>query len=295
MSRGRHRAICAVLILLGFGLTRAQDKPLPDLEPFLKELRKTLHSDRVLLSQYTYLQKSTENSLDKTGRVTKTEVEISQIYPSLEENLSYERLIVKDGKPTDPKELEKKDREQQKKVLDWTRKLERETSAEKEKRLAKLAEERRKEDESLDEVFRLYAVSMKGREVVDGRDAIVLDFRARPDFKVTTDAGKVLKKLAGRAWVDERAHELVRLDVELIDTISIGFGVLARLNKGSHLMFQRRLVNGEIWLPGEARFTGSARVLLVKGLRVEIVNEYSDYKKFSVDTATSFSPPKPSE
>jgi len=28
---------------------------------------------------------------------------------------------------------------------------------------------------------------MKGREVVDAHDAIVLDFRAKPDFKTKTD------------------------------------------------------------------------------------------------------------
>ena len=68
------------------------------------------------------------------------------MYPSLEQDLSYARLISKNGKPVDPKELEKKDREQQKKVLDVVRQQERDTAAEKAKRLAKVAEERRKEE-----------------------------------------------------------------------------------------------------------------------------------------------------
>ena len=81
----------------------------------------------------------------------------------------------------------------------------------------------------------------------------------------------------------------------LADTsaISIGFGMLARLNPGAHAMFQRRLVNNEIWLPAEVRFAGSARVMLLKGLRLDVSSEYSGYKKFSVDTATTFSGPKP--
>ncbi len=126
--------------MLGLRLVHAQEKPLPDLDTLLKELRKTLHSDRVLLSQYTYVEKSTENSLDKKGQVTKSEVEVREVYPSLDEDLSYERLISKNGKPVDPKELEKKDREQQKKVLDRMSKQEHGTAADKEKRLAKIDE-----------------------------------------------------------------------------------------------------------------------------------------------------------
>ncbi len=51
--------------------------------------------------------------------------------------------------------------------------------------------------------------------------------------------------------------------------------MLARLNPGAHAMFQRRLVNNEIWLPAQVHFTGSARVLLVKGVRVDTTSEYS--------------------
>jgi hypothetical protein len=55
-------------------------------------------------------------------------------------------------------------------------------------------------------------------------------------------------------------------------------------------MFQRRLVNNEIWLPATAHFTGNARLMVFKGLRVDDTVEYSDYKKFSVETNTTFSP-----
>ncbi|MEP7304393.1 MAG: hypothetical protein ABJA98_02635 [Acidobacteriota bacterium] len=293
--RIRRRAVSAIIIALGLGLVHAQEKPLPDLDSVLKGLRKTLHTDRVLLSQYTYTEKTIQKNLDKKGTVTKTEVEVSEVYPSLDQELSYIRVISKNGTPTDPKELEKKDREQQKKVLERMGKAERDSAAQKEKRQAKIAEEQRKENEAIDEAFALYAVSMKGREVVDGRDAIVVDFRPKPDFKARSDNGKTLKKITGRAWIDERDHELIRIELNLEDTISIGFGVLARLNPGAHALYQRRLVNNEIWLPAEVRYTGSARVMLFKGIRLDVASEYSGYKKFSVDTATTFSGPKPSQ
>ena len=265
-----------------------QEKPLPELAPFLQEVRKHLRSDRLLLSQYTYTLKNTERHLDGNGNVKKTEVEVYEIYPSLEEGQGYERKVERDGKPIGAKELEKQDREHEKKTAERARKLEREGPTEREKRLAKEAEERRKENEEIDEMFHLYEIVIVGREDVDGHTAIVLDFRPRPDFKTRTDAGKILKKMAGRAWVNESDRELIRIEAELIDNLSFGMGVLARLNKGAKAYFQRRRVNDEIWLPAEAHFTGTGRLLLLKGLRIDARSEFSDYKKFTVETSVSY-------
>ena len=56
------------------------------------------------------------------------------------------------------------------------------------------------------------------------------------------------------------------------------------LNKGAKGIVLRRRVNNEIWLPAEERFSGTGRLLLLKGLRVELVSGFSDYRKFTVDT-----------
>jgi hypothetical protein len=288
-------AWCLLAAAFAVAPSLAEEKPLPDVKTVLKELRKTVHTDRALLSQYTYLEKNTEKRLDKKGHVTQTETKTIEMYPSIEEDLSYSRVVAKDGKPIDKAELAQKDDEQRKKVLEWSLKLEHESAADKEKRLAKVAEEYRKENAAIDEAFALYSVSVTGRETVDGHQAIVLAFQPKPDFKTTTDAGKILKKVRGRIWVDERAYEMIRIDAELTDTVSFGLGVLARLSPGAHATFQRRLVNNEIWLPAESRFTGNARIMLFKGLRLDATSEYSDYKKFSVDTSTSFSPARPTD
>ena len=58
----------------------------------------------------------------------------------------------------------------------------------------------------------------------------------------------------------------------------MGFGFLARLYKGSRVVFQRRQVSDGVWLPSEFRYSGGGRVLLLKKLRVEGIREYSDYQ-----------------
>ena len=283
-----RRIPLALLVAVTGIAQQPPERPLPEPAPFLQEVRKHLRSDRLLLSQYTYTARTTERELDAKGNTKKTDVEVYEVYPSLEEGETHERLIERNGKPVDPKELAKKDREHEKKAAERARKLEREGTSEREKRLAKEAEERRKEDEAIDEMFRLYQIEMLGREELEEHSTIVLRFAPRPDFQTRTDSGKILKKLAGRAWINESDHELIRIEAELIDNLSFGMGVLARLNKGAKAYFQRRRVNGEIWLPAEARFTGTGRLLLLKGLRVDQSMEFSDYRKFTVETSVSY-------
>jgi hypothetical protein len=263
--------------------------PLPDATTFVQEIRKKLRSDRALLSQYTYSERVTAHQLDKSNRVTKTIRREFEIYPSLDEDLTYRRLVSKDGRPLSPQELEKQDREYTNKAAARQSKLEREGTDEKARRLAKEAEERRKENEIIDEVFLLYEGTLTGRTDLGGQQAIELTFQPRPGYRPKSREARMLSKIRGRAWFGEKDHEMIRIEAELIDDISLGMGLVAKLNKGARMTFQRRMVNNEIWLPDQAHFSGTGRMLLFKGLRIDTLSEYSDYKKFTVETSVTFS------
>ena len=56
-------------------------------------------------------------------------------------------------------------------------------------------------------------------------------------------------------------------------------------------MFSRRKVNGETWLPAEARIDASGRTLLFRVFQISMRTEYFDYKKWSVDTSVTFGAP----
>jgi len=94
--------------------------------------------------------------------------------------------------------------------------------------------------------------------------------------------------VAGRAWINENDHELARLHLEVIDPISIGLGILAKLQKGATIEYERRQFNDEIWLPVRIEIAFNLRLLLVKGLDMRQIIEYSDHKKYSVDTILKF-------
>ncbi len=265
-----------------------EDAPLPDLHSFLNEVRQQLHTDEYLLDQYTFTERHTERHLDSQGRTQKVISEVFEVYPSAEPGQTYRRLVQRDGKPVDAKELAREDRKQEEKTaLESTRTAQL-------KRLEAKAEARSKEAQTVEELFRVYDITLVRRELLEGRRTILVAFQPRNDFEPTTKSGKILKKFTGRAWIDEGDRQLVRVEGELLDDLSFGFGILAKLRKGARAELLRRKVNDEIWLPAEARFVGHARVLLVKNVRLDTLSEYSDYKKFTVATDMSIAPePKP--
>ena len=262
--------------------SRAGDEPsaaaLPEPKAFLHEVRDRLHTDDFLLEQYTFNEKQTERRLDAQGNVKKIISSSYEVYPSAEPGHTYRKLVEKNGVPLTPEELAREDRKQEKKEARATR-----TAAQE-------AERQRKENEAIDDIFRVYDFRMVRRETLKGRSAILLAFRPRPEVKPATKGGKIFRKFSGKAWIDEEDRQLVRVEAEMVDDLSIGLGVLAKLKKGTRAQFQRQKVNGEIWLPSEARFVGHARVLLVKGVHVDSLSEYSDYKKFTIATEAAAKP-----
>jgi hypothetical protein len=279
----------AVWLLLGLFLPvlplLAQEKPLPELSSFISEFRKTLHSDDKLLSQYTYTEKETSDILDSKGNVKKSEINVYQVFNAEEDWKSFTRQIVKDGVPVSEKELEKKDREEKERVEKETNKRGKKSEAERQKDKAKAD---REEQEILDDVFAEYHLQLVRRDILNGISTILVTFTPKADFKPKTREGKILQHIGGRAWIAEDDHELARLEAEIIDPISIGAGILAKVNKGSTVVLERRKINGEIWLPFKVQATLNAKVLLLKGFNLREASEYSEYKKFGADVELIF-------
>jgi hypothetical protein len=270
----------------------AQQQPLPDMQLFIREVRKHLDTDDQRQSGYMYVQTRRDQKIDKAGKATDESVKVSESYPGLPGEPRWSRMLSKDGTPVPPQELDRADGERRKHVEEYARRLAKDPEKEHAKEERERERARRERIESVDGVFRIFDVRMLGRETVDGHDTIQLSLTPRPGVKPRTRTENIIRNFSGRAWVSESDYELVRLEMEAIDTVSIGFGLLARLHKGSRASFQRRKVNDEAWLPAVASYSFSARVGLVAVTRQGAVVEYSNYKKFSVDTSTVIAPPR---
>jgi len=286
------RLVCACLIAILAVPAAGQDRPLPDYATFIAEARKRLQADDVRQSEYVYVETQREQKLDGAGKSTKETLDVFESYPSLPNEDRWRRQTVKDGKPVPPEDLARVDRDRQKKVLEYAKKLEQNPEQVRDAEKKKHDEERRDTERQVDDAMRVYDIKMLGREVLSGYDTIVLSFTPRKDARPKTSEGKMMRHFAGKVWVSESEYEVVRLEAEAIETASFGLGLLARVHKGSKAAFERRKVNGEQWLPARATYTGSARVMLLKVMRVGGTLEFSDYRKFSVQTETKIGKPQ---
>jgi len=281
-----------VVLCLAVSLPAAAQRPLPDQRQFLEEVRKRLDTNDQRQSGYAYVETRREQKLDKAGRSAGESVRVLESYPGLPGEERWERVLSVGGRAVPQQELDKGDRERQKHAEEYARKAAKDPAGERAKQERDRARVKRERDESIDDAFRIFDVRMLGRETIEGHDTIAFSLTPRRDVKPKTRAGGIMRNFSGRAWISESDYELVRMDVEAIDTVSFGLGVLARLHKGSQASFQRRKVNDEAWLPAMASYRMSARIGLLAVFRRGATFEYSNYKKFGVDSSYRVNTPR---
>lgn len=277
----------AALVWAAGSAPRAQDRPLPDQASFLAETRKHLQTDSTLQSSYVYVEKRRELKLDKDGHTTEESVKVFENYPGFPGEDRWERLISEDGRPVPPAELAKQDRERLKRANEMAQRLADDPAKERGRQEREYEKARRERDAAVSDIFNVFEIRMTGRETVEGHETIAFSLTPKRDASPRTREGKQMRHFRLHAWVSEDDHELVKLDAEAIDSLSFGFGVIAKLNAGARLSFMRRKVNGEVWLPAVVTYAGSARVGLVATLRRSGTSEFSNYRKYSVDTSSS--------
>ena len=279
------------LVIVGATLA-AQDRPLPDQDSFLKETRKHLQTDSALQSSYVYTETRREQKLDKQGRISDESVKVFESYPGLPGEARWERLVSENGRPVPKEELAKQDRERQAKAAGMAKRLTEDGPKERARQEREYQKSRRERDDAVSDVYSVFDIRMTGRERIEGHDTIAFSLTPKADARPRTTEGGQMRHFKVQAWISESDYELVKLDAEAIDTLSFGLGVLARLHKGAKLSFLRRKINGEVWLPAVASYSGSARVSLLFMLRRAGSSEFSGYRKYSVDTSSTVTTPK---
>jgi hypothetical protein len=233
--------------------------------------------DWVRMKDYTWQAQSAEKHLDPHGKVLSTKRETWETL--MLDGQPYRRTLTRDGKPLSPDEQ----RSEQKKLDRETHKLSSETPAEKQRRLEDSERRRRREFAFLSEIPELYDLRLESDTTVDGRPVWVVSGAPRPGAAAKSGDAKMLLKLRGRLWIDKATYQWARVEAETTDTISWGL-FLARLNSGAKLVFEQAEVSPDLWFPKRLHLIGSGRIGLLKRLSQEQEIEWSNYRKFSVDS-----------
>src|SRR6266478_3275223 len=261
---------------------------LPDLKALFKEIDDNQKAIDKIRENYAGSQSEEETEFEGDGRVKKREAnEYTFFYLNGQEVTT---LVKKDGKPLSEAEQKKENEKTQKRIEEHQKR-----TAKKEAKEEKAKEEGKSDekDEPGIEIFlRACQFVNPRRERFRGQDVLVFDFEPNPEFKPHKLVEKLAQKLAGVVWVDEKAHDVARLEAYFTGDMKLAGGLLASLQKGSSIVYEQAFVNNEVWLPTYLEAHFGARFLLVKGFKGSVVTRYSDYKKFNVETLSTIAKPK---
>lgn len=253
----------------------AQDSPLSQ-EQIQAIIRQAADKDLENFKKsrdYTYIHREEEHKLDSDGRTKSTETRTYEIMFLYDEPVR--KLVAKNDKPLPEKDAQKEDEKIQK-IID---KRKNESEDDRRKRLEKAEKEREEGRQFVKEIADAYNFRWVGTEDFNGRETYVIDADPRPGYEPHTKDAKFLPKFRFRAWIDKAESQWVKLDIQCIDTVSVGL-FLVRVHKGSNIQIELTHVNDEVWLPKHVSLKLDARVALFKGLNIAQDVTYSDYKKF---------------
>jgi hypothetical protein len=249
------------------------DLPQEQMRKLIRIVADNYRANRKKERDYTYLDRVVQNKLDGKGESKSTESKTYEIVDLYGEQV--QRLIAKNGAPLSKEDAAKEEA----RIEKLTKKRRNESDDERAKRREEEEKHREKNREFVREVADAYDFHLVGSEVLNGRDAWVISGEPRPGFQPHVKEAQMLSKFHGRLWIDKGELQLAKMDVEALDTVSFGW-VLARIHKGTRLVFEQTRVNGEVWLPQHLSFKFDARVALFKGYNEQDEESYSDYKKF---------------
>lgn len=225
------------------------------------------------LRDYTYMERDEEHKLDGKGRVKSTEVKTYEVMELYGEQA--QRLIEKDDKALSSKDAAKEEEKIQK-IID-----KRKNESEDARRKREQKEEKEREDgrKFVREVADAYNFHLVGTESLSGRNAWVIDAEPRPGYEPHMKEAKFLPKFRGRVWIDKDEDQWAKMDIECVDTASLGW-FLARVHRGSRIVVEQMRVNDEVWLPKHVAVKVDVRLALLKNYDVELEQTFRDYKKF---------------
>jgi hypothetical protein len=251
-----------------------------DVAALLREVGKNQDELENRVAEYAFKQTETDREISDKGELKKQTVKVYEVYP-LPNREPVEKLISENGVPLSAERAAKEDR----RVQEEFAKAEREKEKDAKKVAQRRAEREKKQGEGteISPFLKVCEFISPRRETIDGREAIVFDFRPRLGFKPSNREESLIAKLIGVVWIDPVDKQVIRLEARLAEGFKMAGGLLVSLKPGAALVIeQTRMVQG-VWLPKFAQLNLSVKVLLFGGGDYNKTIEWSEYRHFAGD------------
>jgi len=199
------------------------------------------------------------------------------------------RTIAKEGKPLTADERQKED-DRVNRLLDP------------EQMKAKAKEQKDDEDRTLkmlhaipDAFIFTYAENSKA---VNGDNLVHIKFTPNPDFDPPSRECLVFEGMEGDMMVDVTQTQLAKIDGTLFKDVTIGWGILGRLDKGGRFVVEQQEVYKDHWDQTHMILNFTGKALLFKTVKIQEEStawEFHPVEKMDVKTALAFLKSKENE
>jgi hypothetical protein len=127
------------------------------------------------------------------------------------------------------------------------------------------------------EIVSRYEFTYLSNDVRQVRETVVLQFKRKATNPETTAQDRIYNRLQGRVWVDAAEAEIVRLQVELTEELSLGFlGFLGSLSQCDLNLERNRMADG-VWVNAKHTLLIVGRKLL-SPMRFRTTEESSGFR-----------------
>ena len=240
--------VCVWLLAPG---PSAQERPLPDAPAFFAATRDNLARAGRIQDQFAYKERRTQLHTNPFGRLGTGGTIVYDVTPNPNGPGFLRRIIERDGQAVANGEVEEFGRRRN----------------------------RAQSPSAVQDAASVLDFAIERRVVHDGRSTILVHFTPKPNATPETRQGRLARAFTGTIWVDEATREVTRVEATAIDSITYGYGLLARLNEGTVVTLVRRHLEDDVWMPISIRFKGEGRALLLRKLNVDFGIDWFEYRR----------------
>ncbi|MCL6505544.1 MAG: hypothetical protein K6T59_00820 [Bryobacteraceae bacterium] len=235
-------------------------------------------------SQYNFVEQILTREFDGDGRLKSVSLKTHEVV--MADGTPCRRLLERDGKPLPPEE-EREQQESLRKCIETRRK---ETPEQRRRRLEEFERRRKRYQKAIREIPDAFLFRLEGEETIAGHRVWVVGAEPRPDYRPRDRFARLFTALKGRLWINQQDYNWVRLEAELIDTVTFGW-ILVRIHEGARVRMEQTRIGNGVWLPRSMWLHVSARIGLVRLVRMEEETRFWGYRPAgAVDSASA---PKP--
>jgi len=272
-------AIAALALLLGTCRSFAQspapqeaERPLPDITTLMSQVEANERKSEAIRKDYLYSETNVFDERNSHEAIKKTESLDTEVFWL--NGVPVQRTLKKNGKPLTEDETRKENDRIDEIVRKARERRERADAKGKE------SDPRGHDELTLARILELGRFSDPRREVMQGRDTIVVDYIGDPKAKTHNYAEGLFRELSGTVWVDEQDRTMVRLEGHFSHDFKIAGGLGANVKEGTWFKISFAKINDEVWLPAAMEGDGHVRYLLFFKLDGHVQGEVSNYRKF---------------